>query len=216
LSRSISSWVCLLLLAGAAAARAQQGATITADTAWQSLDDREGVALFSRGRVGSALREFKAAGIIEAPPAAVQKVLEDVKDYPKFMPYVAEARPIMGTGSRCIVYERLAVPVVANRDYTIYVENGATTTPSGETILRDVWRTDNDAGPAPRHGIVRVKVNEGSWVLEPFGPAHDETKATYQIYTDSGGVLPAFVANKASQLMIPKVFKALRQRVQAK
>ncbi len=204
--------VCLFLLAGAPLALPDPGASLSADTGWQSLDDRNGVALFSRTRVGSQLKEFKGTGVIDAPPGAVQKVLEDVANYPKFMPYVAESRTLSQEGAKVVAYERLNVPFVANRDYTVQVENGTATGPNGETIYRDSWQTDNEAGPAPRHGVVRVRVNEGSWLLEPAGPGGQTTQATYQIYTDSGGMLPAFLANKASQLIIPKLFEAIRKQ----
>jgi len=59
---------------------------------------------------------------------------------------------------------------------------------------------------------VRVKVNEGSWLLEPSGP--DTTQATYQIYTDSGGAIPAFLVNRGSQLVIPRLFAAVRKQSQ--
>jgi hypothetical protein len=80
-------------------------------------------------------------------------------------------------------------------------------------IYRDTWQTDNEAGPAERHGLVRVNVDEGSWLLEPVGPAGASTQATYQIFTDSGGTLPAFLANRGSQMAIPRLFEAIRKQV---
>ena len=98
---------------------------------------------------------------------------------------------------------------VEGRDYTVRVEHGITKGVGGEVTDRDSWQTDNDAGPAERHGVVRVKVNEGSWLLEPSVSCGTATQATYQIYTDSGGVLPAFLANRASQMIIPKTVRSL-------
>jgi hypothetical protein len=111
-----------------------------------------------------------------------------------------------------VAYQRLNVPFVANRDYTVRVEHGTTRNASGVMIYRDTWQTDNDAGPPQLPGTVRVKVNEGSWLLEPAGTDGNSTQATYQIFTDSGGVIPAFLANRASQLIIPKLFDAIRKQ----
>lgn len=214
LSRHTASLLCLLLIAASPTARPQQAATLSADTGWQRVDDREGVTLYSRVRGGTGIKEFKGTGMISAPPAAVEKVLEDVSGYTVFMPYVSEARVISQSGNETITYQRLNVPFVANRDYTVRVDRGTTKGANGVTIYRDTWQTANDAGPAERHGLVRVKVNEGSWLLEPAGPAGDTTQATYQIFTDSGGALPAFLANRASQTVIPKLFDAIRKQVQ--
>jgi len=47
--------------------------------------------------------------------------------------------------------------------------------------------------------------------LEPQGTT--KTRATYSIYTDSGGALPAFIANKASEIGIRRIFAAVRKQV---
>jgi hypothetical protein len=47
--------------------------------------------------------------------------------------------------------------------------------------------------------------------LEPAGAA--KTRATYCIYTDGGGKLPAFVANIANEVAIRKIFTAVRNQV---
>ena len=166
---------------------------------------------YSRGRAGSSLKEFKSVGTIPAPSQAIENLLASVADYPRFMPYVTESRLISQSGNITVSYHLLTVPFVSNRDYTVRVEHGTETTPAG-TIFRDSWQAANEAGPAERHGIVRVKINEGSWLLEPVGP--NATRATYRIYTDSGGTLPAFLANRASQTVIPKVFAAIRKQAQ--
>jgi hypothetical protein len=212
LSRHILSLVCLLLIAGGLPARTDDGPTLSADTGWQRVDEKDDVTLYSRARLGSGIKEFKGTGVIDAPPGTVEKVLADVGSYPSFMPYVTESRAVAQDGDDVITYQRLNVPFVANRDYTVRVEHGTAKGASGETIYRDEWQTDNDAGPAERRGVVRVKVNEGSWLLEPAGPGGNETQATYQIYTDSGGALPAFLANRASQLIIPRLFEAIRKQ----
>jgi len=203
---------CLLLITGAPSARTDDGATLSADTGWQRVDDKDGITLYSRTRVGSSVKEFKGTGLIGAAPVTVEKVLEDVPNYTAFMPYVSEARVISQSGDETVTYQRLTVPFVSNRDYTVRVEHGTAKGPAGTVYYRDTWQTDNEAGPPEQHGLVRVKVNEGSWLLEPVGAASDSTQATYQIYTDSGGTLPAFLANRASQMAIPKLFDAIRKQ----
>ena len=193
--------------------RADDPVTIGPDTSWQKVDDKDGIAIYSRKRVGSGLKEFKGTGLISAPPQAVEKVLEDVAGYTSFMPYVSEARVISQSGDETVTYQRLNLPVVSNRDYTVRVEHGSSQNPGGLLTFRDTWQTANEAGPAERRGTVRVKVNEGSWLLEPTGTGGASTQATYQIYTDSGGALPAFVANHASETAILKLFDAIRKQV---
>jgi hypothetical protein len=215
LANRFASLTCLLFVICATLLRANDASTIGPDTSWQKVDEKGGVTIYARKRLGTGVKEFKGTGIIDAPPQAVEKVLEDVANYPSFMPYVAEARVISQSGDETVTYQRLELPVVSNRDYTVRVEHGSSQNPNGLMIYRDTWQTDNEAGPPERHGTVRVNVNEGSWLLEPAGPGGASTQATYQIYTDSGGALPAFVANHASETVIPKLFEAIRKQVRA-
>ena len=212
MSRTAALLVFVLLITGAPMARTDEGAVLSADTGWQRVDEKEGVTLYSRSRIGSGIKEFKGSGLIEAPPGAVEKVLKDVASYPEFMPYVMETRVISQSGNEMVTYQRLDVPFVCNRDYTVRVEHGITKGPGGAMSYRDAWQTANEAGPPPRHGLVRVNVNEGSWLLEPAGPAGASTQATYQIYTDSGGAIPAFLVNRGSEIVIPKLFEAIRKQ----
>lgn len=59
--------------------------------------------------------------------------------------------------------------------------------------------------------MIRVKLCEGSWLLEPAGP--NTTRATYMVYTDSGGAIPKFIKETGSQIGIRKLFAAIRKQV---
>jgi len=48
-------------------------------------------------------------------------------------------------------------------------------------------------------------------LLEPNGAAR--TRATYSVYTDTGGLIPAFIANHFSQSAIGEIFAAMRKQV---
>ena len=58
-----------------------------------------------------------------------------------------------------------------------------------------------------------MKVTEGSWLLEPTENGR-QTRATYSVYSESGGSLPASFVNAASKTAIPKLFEAIRKQVQ--
>ena len=47
-------------------------------------------------------------------------------------------------------------------------------------------------------------------VLEPAGPR--QTRATYCIFCDAGGSIPAMVLNSANKTAIPKLFDAIRKQ----
>jgi hypothetical protein len=177
---------------------------------WKFATKSNEVMIYTRVRAGSPLKEFKAIGEIDAPTGAVHAVIDDFEDYPRFMPYTVECRLLKREGDSIITYQRLSPKIAEDRDYTLRVRKKSWPAPDGLAYL-DQWKEANDLGPAEKKGVVRVKVCEGGWLLEPNGPI--KTRATYSVYTDTGGLIPAFIANHASRIGITKLFEAIRKQV---
>ena len=177
---------------------------------WALEASTKDLAIYSRTREGTALKEFKGVGAIEATPAAVFAVLDDSEAYPTFMPYTAECRVLKRDKDLVLAYQRLELPLVSDRDYTLRSKNAKWIGPTGP-IYRIRWEPANEQGPAAKAGVLRVNVCEGGWLLEP--EPSGVTRATYSIFTDSGGALPPFVANNGSRIAIRKVFEAIRKQV---
>ncbi len=185
---------------------------MAADSArgWALEAESKGIVIHSRVREGSAIKEFRGVGVIDAPPSEVFGVLDDSEAYPSFMPYTAECRVLKRERNSVLAYQRLELPLVSDRDYTLRTRNEVWQGDQGR-IYRIRWEPANDLGPARKPGVQRVNICEGGWLLEPNGD--DSTRATYVIYTDSGGAIPPFIANNGSRVAIRKVFEAIRKQV---
>jgi len=180
------------------------------DGDWKLAVPDKDVEIYSRPHPGSPLKEFRAVGSIDAPTNAVCAVIDDFQNYPKFMPSVAECRLIKRDSDSIVGYQRLSPKVCADRDYTLRVSKKAWPVPDG-LVYTSRWSPANELGPPEQKGVVRVKICEGSWRLEPEGPT--KTLATYSIYTDSGGAIPSFVGNHINVSGIRRLFVALRKQV---
>jgi ribosome-associated toxin RatA of RatAB toxin-antitoxin module len=178
---------------------------------WKLVSSSDNVSLYRRSRPGPGHYESKAIGEIAAPTTVVHAVIDDAASYPRFMPYTVECRVLKREGESVLTYQRISAPLVSDRDYTLRVRTTSKKVEGGTSYLSR-WETENALGPAERPGIVRVKLCEGGWLLEPLGP--NATRATYSVYTDSGGAIPGFIKNTGSQIAIRKIFAALRQQVQ--
>jgi len=137
-------------------------------------------------------------------------VIDDFENYPKFMPFTTECRLIKQDGDTMIGYQRLSPKICADRDYTLRVSKKSLPVPDG-VVYTSRWSPANELGPPEKKGVMRVKICEGSWRLEPEGSA--KTLATYSLYTDSGGSLPAFIDNRVSLTGIRRLFAAVRKQV---
>ena len=177
---------------------------------WTLTSESKDVAIYSRARTGSRLKEFKAIGSIDAPTSAVHAVIDDFENYPGFMPYTVECRLIKRESDSIVGYQRLSPKICEDRDYTLRVWKKSWSGPDGLTYFSR-WEPANELGPAEKKGVIRVKICDGGWLLEPNGEM--KTRATYSIYTDTGGMIPAFIANGASRVGISKLFEAVRKQV---
>lgn len=178
------------------------------DGDWKEVSRGKNLVVSTRARAGSPIAEVRAVGRVDASPATVKAVLDDRDRYPGFMPYVSEVRVLSANAAArtLVAYMRLNPPLVGERDYTIAVRDE--TRPGGGFLTS--WQVANEQGPAEKPGVVRVKVNEGSWLLEPDNGGA-ATRATYTLFTDAGGSVPKFVVNQANRRSLGDLFAAVRK-----
>lgn len=200
--------VAVALLAGQFGATCPAAEPEAAPGEWKFISNKDGVALYRRQR--AITNESKAIGEIAASTDLVQAVIDDVESYTSFMPYTAECRVLKREGDTIIGYQRISAPMTSDRDYTVRVRTTSKKVEGGTSYFTH-WEADNAAGPPEKRGVVRVNLCEGSWLLEPSGP--NTTRATYLIYTDSGGLIPKFIKETGSQIGIRKLFAAIRKQV---
>src|SRR5262245_47647927 len=206
--RLFQGLICVFLAGRPIAFAAEE--SISADDYWKLCAREKDISIYSRLRPGSALKEFKAVGTIDAPTSSVWAVIDDFQNYPKFMPYMTECRLIKRDGDSMVGYQRLSPKVCADRDYTLRVWKKSWSSTDG-SVFTSHWSPANELGPPEKKGVVRIKLCEGKWLLEPDGA--NKTRATYFIYTDTGGFIPSFIANHISLTGITKLFAAVRNQV---
>ena len=158
-------------------------------------------------------RKILAISDIETPPAIVFRVLSDFEHYRDFMPYVTESRILerKSTGETVtyVTYARVAPPFVSERDYPLSVRtfDGVA---SHDGAFKIEWAAAPDIKPEVK-GVVRVRLNEGSWRGEPLdGGKH--TRLTYTLLTNPGGLIPDFVLDLSNTIAIPELFDSVRKR----
>ena len=172
-----------------------------------------GFGVWTREKPGSDVKEVRAVGEIDAPPAEVFKVISDYEHQKGNMPYVEEQKVFSRTEGEVVFWTVADFPLVSKRDWVIKskleknFEGGK---------YRASWEvTEHKEAPPAAEGVVRLKINTGSWTLEPLGDGK-RTRGTYYIFTDPGGSIPSFIANKANTKALPDLFEAVRKRAEKK
>ncbi len=181
---------------------------------WEEVARTDRVTVYGKEHPGSSIRELRAIGTIDAPNWVVKNVIDDGDHYADFMPNVLESHVLSRDPAHhtVIAYAKLSAPLISPRDYTLLVHDESHAAADGSVVYKSRWEPASDKGPAEKPGVVRVKVNEGYWLLEPADNGQ-KTHVTYQLYTDGGG-LPAFILNQATKRRIGEEFDAVEQRAQ--
>jgi hypothetical protein len=144
--------------------------------------------------------ELAAEGNLAASPERVRRVLTDYPSHQKWQKHLKENR-ILGKGDNFLdVYQRLDLPVLDDRDFTLHVTWG---NESDVHWMR--FATANEKGPAPVKGVVRVTDHEGGWRLEPTEGGKG-THAVYRFYLDLAGSFPAWMGKGQATSDIPELF----------
>ncbi|MBI3179345.1 MAG: hypothetical protein HYZ27_06760, partial [Deltaproteobacteria bacterium] len=172
---------------------------------WQEVRNKDGITVWARDVPGSPIREVRAEMVVEIPAERVWAVLVDVPSYLEFMPYLVEASVIGPAGANAqYEYQLIDPPIVDRRDYVLKVNFE-----EQDGYYRRSWRPANGVGPAPREDVVRLSICEGSWTVERREDGR--TSVTYWLYTDPGGAIPNFIANKANTTSVPDLMAAVRR-----
>lgn len=203
-----------ILFAALAVAGTSAAAAEGAD--WEQVSSFPQGRIFRRQDPGASVVTVQARGVMAAPPWAVRQVVLAPAKYEGVLRGIVEEKVL--SYERCepgaqslpgckvqLVYNRLDLPVVSQRDYTIRVELEQDELLSGGEF-RESWSVAADQGPAPRDGVVRIRINNGGWVLKPDGSGTD---FTYTVGTDPGGIIPSWAANMANNRELPRMIAAV-------
>lgn len=156
--------------------------------------------------VDAPVLSIVAEGDFDAAPAAVLAVLVDYDRPRPLAEAVHETRVLARADRTLLVYQRLGLPLVADRDYTMTVSWG------DEGDQRWVrFATANGEGPPPRRRVVRMPLHEADWLLAP-GP-RGGTHATYRLRLDLGGSVPRWLVDGPTARHVPGLFVAIRREL---
>ncbi len=169
------------------------------------IGEKHGVHVYQRP--DAPLIELAAEGEIDAAPSEVQAVLLDPARQRRMIKRLAEHRVLARSDGEMLVYQRLNLPVVSDRDYVEQVTWGA----SGATRFVHA-RIVGDRGPPPTDAV-RMPTMDGYWELAPVDGGR-RTHARYTVTLDFGGSVPRWMVRGGAAKDLPKLFEAIRRELQ--
>ncbi len=166
----------------------------------------------ARPRTDSSVFEIWAEADLAAPVQDIQETLTTMERFEHFMPYVKSAKEVSREPDGSIyTYTELGFPIISDRDYVVQVWLDEGVKPDGSGAYRTHWVAAHDKLPE-KSGIVRVKVNEGSWVVT----AKDDhtSHVVYRFAADPGGMLPTWAKNIGNRRGVSGTLEAIEKEAQ--
>jgi hypothetical protein len=179
--------------------------------AWKEVIKKEGVTIWQKKIEGSPFVAFRGQVVVDASIKKVMAVLNDQDHKTEWMKqcvanYVLEFKKL-GT---LVIYNRTGspFPLVADRD--IVVETNLSF--DRETGIIDIHAV-NTTHPNGKvlDGVIRMKQMKLHWALKYL----DKTKTlvTYEVQTDPGGWIPAWVVNLVTKAIPFHTLQGLQSQV---
>lgn len=162
------------------------------DENWHLRLNKDGILVYTARTDRSDLESFKGVTVIESSLSSLVALLADVNHYSGWMYKTADARILEREGNGMYIYTVSEAPwPVKPRDnihFSRLVQH-----PETREIMISI-KAIPDYLPKNDH-YVRIPDASGFWKLKPLG--NGKVQVTYQMKTDSGGSIPAWLANLA-------------------
>ncbi len=171
---------------------------------YKKVGSERGVTVY-RHKLSSII-ELGADGAFKGSPQAIVSALLDYNRHAGAVGRVSESRILRRGKGWLLVYQRLELPVVSDRDFTLKVTWGEQ---GGVHWIR--YRCVRVKGVPRRDGVVRLSHHQGSWQLRKAGGLAGRTQARFQVSSDISGSLPRWMARSGADDDIPGLFKAIQR-----
>ena len=139
-------------------------------------------------------------GIVKAPVRAVIPAVHDCEHFDEFVPRTVKSEERSRKGNHRVCFVEIEMPFPFDNVWSV----------------ADVYGVNERDGRFTRRWYTRegsFKKNLGSWSLIPWGPKKKQTLAIYQVETQPDMAVPNFIIRSAQGRSLPKLFKAIRNRV---
>lgn len=170
-----------------------------------ALEPEEGVAVYRREVLPGV--ELAAVADFAASPERVRRLLLDYPSHPRWQKRLSQNRVLAQGPDFLDVYQRLNLPILDDRDFTVHVTWGH----EGD-VLWMRFEAANERGPGEVSGVVRVSTHQGHWRLAPTAGG-EATHAFYRFHMDLAGSLPSWMGKGRAADEVVEMFVAMRREL---
>ncbi len=177
--------------------------------AWEKVLEEHGILVEEQAVAGRNLPMFRGRGVVNAGLYEVIAVLSDADRRTQWLHRCVESKIVARLDAfTTVAYTRTDAPWPVDDRDAVMLAQLFTVEPG--RVYRAQFTALPDPRMPPRDGIVRMKHLHGHWVIEALSPS--STRVEYEVDADPGGLLPGWLAARASrELPLQSVLGLRRQ-----
>lgn len=181
-------------------------------TGWKRLLREDGINVSARDVPGKPYLEFRGVGVVNANLFQLLAVLDDTPRHCDWQANCTVSRVIKQVNEfERFLYHRVDSPwPVSDRDVVVH---GTVEVDLAKKTVWSRFRSATLPEAPPVKDAVRMPKLEGFYKLEWIDA--DTTRVTYQVMADTGGMLPTWLANRASRKLPLGTLKGMRRQAKA-
>jgi START domain len=177
---------------------------------WTVVGQKDGITVTTREVAGRDFPTFRGVGVVHGNLFQVLAVLSDIKRHPEWLERAKDVRLVRKINElEYVVYGRTDAPwPVSDRD-AVY-QSKTHVDLSKMTVTIRFWAARDRRVPR-RDGVVRMEKLRGHYRFIALG--QHKTRVTYQVDADPGGLLPTWLAARATRWLPLRTLQGLRRQV---
>lgn len=177
---------------------------------WTVVGKKDGIIVTTREVNGRDFPTFRGVGVIQGNLFQVLAVLSDIRRHPEWLERARDVRLVRKINElEHVVYGRTDAPwPVSDRD-AVYRSRTHVDLPRRTVTIR-FWATRDRRVPR-RDGVVRMERLRGHYRFIALD--QHKTRVTYQVDADPGGLLPTWLATRATRWLPLRTLQGLRRQV---
>lgn len=185
-------------------------ASFAAELPWKRVSNDDGIAVSVREVPDKPYVEFRGVGVVPANLFQVLAVLDDSSRHCDWQANCKVSKVVKSVDDfERYLYHRIEAPwPVSDRDVVVHA---TVSVDLDKRIVTSHFKATNLAGHGPQSGIVRMPELNGLYKCEWIDET--TTRVTYQVIAATGGLLPAWLSNRANRKLPHGTLMGMRKQV---
>ena len=205
----VAAKACLLLVfAGIFPAQPVHAGTCDA---WHETG-RSDAGVMYRCQAGTRIPWFMIKTTFSVRPSELFEVINNYDEFEAFVPNVADSRILESNGDQQWVFHHLRFPALFT-DLNYVIRSTCSGSHPESAYYRVEWQLDGRHFPGL--DLTQGKVPEalaGFWDIRP-GDGDSPTEAHYGVYSDPGGLAPAWLVTRVTERYVRQLIRAIRRHL---